>query len=73
MRCQLVLAHYRAHQPRQSVITRANSASWLQDWMAPSVDIHPSAYDAFAEEEDKFHLVVKCADLISRWFPVICL
>jgi len=29
--------------------------------VAPNVDIHPSAYDAFAEEEEKFHLVVKCA------------
>ncbi len=46
----------------------ADFASWLQDWMAPKVNIHPSAYDAFAEEEEKFHLVVKCADLVSRWF-----
>ena len=31
-----------------------------QDWVTPNVGVHPSAYDAFAEEEEKFHLVVKC-------------
>ena len=31
-----------------------------QDWVTPNVGVHLSAYDAFAEEEEKFHLVVKC-------------
>lgn len=32
-----------------------------QDWMTPNVGVHPSAYDAFADDAEKFHLVVKCA------------